>query len=402
MDHAASPADLDAARAILPWIAAWRQRLHRVPEVGLDLPVTRAILLEALAELGLEPTLDRTTSGVTAVIRGGRPGPVVLLRADMDGLPLTEETGLPFTSGHAGRMHACGHDTHVAMLLGAAKLLLATRETLAGSVLLMFQPGEEGFHGARYMLDEGLLDRAGDRATAAFALHISSQYPSGTFALRPGPLLASADRIQLTITGRGGHASAPHMALDPITVAAELIIALQLMVTRRVDIADPAVLTITRLEAGTTNNIIPEHAVLEGTIRTLSAESRAAMRDRLRQVADGVCAAHGASVAIEITPGFPVTVNDPAFTALVTEVAGAIAGPDAIIPMRSPIMGAEDFSYVIEQVPGAMSFVGAMPPGADPATVPHNHSNRVIFDEDAMAAGAAVYAAVARRVTSGG
>lgn len=397
----AQPADLAAAHAILPWIVGWRRRLHACPEVGLQLPATRGVVLEALAELGLEPTLDRTTSGITAVIRGARPGPVVLLRADMDGLPLTEETGLPFSSAHEGRMHACGHDTHVAMLLGAAKLLLASRDTLAGSVLLMLQPGEEGFHGARYMLDEGLLDRVGERASAAFALHISSQYPAGTIALRPGPFLASADRIQLTITGRGGHASAPHLALDPITVAAELIVALQLMVTRRVDIADPVVLTITRLDAGTTNNIIPERAVLEGTIRTLSAENRQAMRDRLRQVAEGVCAAHGATVAIEIDPGFPVTVNDPGFTALARGVAEAVLGPGRIIDMSAPIMGAEDFSYVLEQVPGAMCFLGAMPEGADPETVAHNHSNRVIFDEASMAAGAAVYAAVARRVTAG-
>lgn len=402
MEPTASPADLAAARSILPWIVDLRRRLHRVPEVGLETPLTREIVLAALREIGLEPTLDRTTSGVTAVIEGGRPGPVVLLRADMDGLPLTEETGLPFSSEHAGRMHACGHDTHVAMLLGAARLLLAERASLAGKVLLMLQPGEEGFHGARFMLEEGLLARAGERPVGAFAIHISNDFPAGTLNIRSGPLLACADRIVVTIRGRGGHASAPHNALDPITVAAELIIALQLMVTRRVDApADPVVLTIGRVSAGTTNNIIPEVAVLEGTIRSLSRETRAAMRQRLHQVAEGICAAHGASVEIEIDPGFPVTFNDAAFTELVREVGRAVGGPDAVREMSAPLMGAEDFSYVIDEVPGAMAFLGARPAAEDPATAPRNHSNRIVFDEESMALGAATYAAVARRVTAG-
>lgn len=401
MRTAASPADLAAARAILPGIVDLRRRLHRTPELGLHLPRTKAIVLAALRDLGLEPVEDRTTSGVTAVIAGGRPGPVVLLRADMDGLPLTEETDLPFASEEAGRMHACGHDTHVAMLLGAARLLVAERATLAGKVLLMLQPGEEGFHGARYMLEEGLLERAGEIPAAAFALHISNDFPADTLNIRPGPLLAAADRITIGITGRGGHASAPHNTLDPITVAAELIIALQLMVTRRVDApADPAVLTIARVTAGTTNNIIPERAELEGTIRTLSTENRAAMRERLHQVTAGVCAAHGARHEIAIDPGFPVTVNDAGITDLLRSVGTAIAGPDAVRTMSAPLMGAEDFSYVIEQVPGAMAFLGARPPELDPATAPRNHSNRIVFDEGSMALGAATYAAMARSVTT--
>ena len=230
------------------------------------------MVADSLRGLGLEPRLGRATSSVTAVIEGGRPGPTILLRADMDALPLQEDTGLDFASEIDGAMHACGHDTHVAMLLGAARLLVERREQLAGNVLLMFQPGEEGYHGARVMLDEGLLD--GADVTRAVALHIGTRYAAGTIALRAGPLLASGDRIVATVRGRGGHASAPHLALDPITVAAELILALQTAVTRRVDVFDPAVVTISRISGGTTNNIIPESVELEGTIRTVSAGTR--------------------------------------------------------------------------------------------------------------------------------
>ena len=215
---------------------------------------------------------------MTATIEGGRPGRTTLLRADMDALPLHEDTGLDFASEIDGAMHACGHDTHVAMLLGAARLLVERRDQLEGNVLLMFQPGEEGYHGAQVMLDEGLLDGADVRR--AVALHISTRYPAGTVALRAGAMLASADRIVATVRGRGGHASTPHLALDPITVAAEFVLALQVAVTRRVDVFDPAVLTIARISGGTTNNIIPDAVEIEGTIRTISSTRRAADRGR--------------------------------------------------------------------------------------------------------------------------
>ena len=393
---------LTDARAALPATVDLRRRLHRTPEVGLHLPATQAIVIEELRGLGLEPRTGAATTSLTAVIEGARPGPTILLRADMDGLPLAEETGLEFASATPGTMHACGHDTHMAMLLGAARLLVARRDALAGRVLLMLQPGEEGYHGARFMLDEGLLEMpAGQDVTGAFALHISTRYASGTIDYRPGAMLVAADFIRLTIRGRGGHASAPHETIDPIPVAAEIVLALQAMVTRRVDAFDPAVVTIAHIDAGTTTNIIPETAFVEGTIRTASEATRALVHAGVRRVVEGICAAHGAIAELEIIPGYPVTLNDPGFTAFAAEVAAEVLGTDAVVELASPIMGAEDFSYVLQRVPGAMFFVGARPPEEDPATAPQNHSNRVVFHEPAMAVGAAVYAAVALRHLAG-
>jgi amidohydrolase len=394
------------ADTILPWIIDIRRRLHRVPEVGLDLPKTQAIVADELRRLGLEPTLGRSTTSVTATIQGTGAGAggdrTIVLRGDMDGLPLTEDTGLDFVSEHPGAMHACGHDTHVSMLLGAARLLLSRRVEFAGHVVLMFQPGEEGYHGARYMIEDGLLEGIeGTPGAAAFAIHISTRYPTGTLNVRQDALLAAADRLVITVRGRGGHASAPFLARDPIAVAAELILALQLMVTRTVDALDPAVITIARVAAGTTNNIIPELAELEGTLRTLSETVRAAVKDRIRQVAAGIGTAHGLDIDVLIDPGYPVTVNDRPFTSLVREVATELAGPEAVLEMDAPIMGAEDFSYVLQRIPGMMAFLGARPAGLELAAAPQNHSNLVVFDEPAMALGAATYAAVALRHLAG-
>ena len=316
----------------------------------------------------------------------------------MDGLPLQEDTGLDFASEVPGAMHACGHDTHVAMLLGAARLLAERRDALAGRVLLMFQPGEEGYHGARFMLEEGLLEEGAHGAggvARAMAIHISTRYPSSTIALRPGPLLASTDAIRATVRGRGGHASAPHLALDPIPTAAELVLALQAAVSRSVDAFDPVVLTIARISSGTTNNIIPETVEIEGTIRTTSPENRALMRDLVRRVAAGVAAAHGTAVDLEIDEGYPVTLCDPDVTARVRDLAVELAGEASVLDMDHPIMGGEDFSYVTERVPGMMAFLGARPASEDPATAPQNHSNLVVFDEPSMALGVALYAAAA-------
>ncbi|MFL5756418.1 MAG: M20 family metallopeptidase [Chloroflexota bacterium] len=386
---------LAAAREILPDVVDLRRRLHRVPEVGLQLPRTQELVVEAVRELGLEPRLGDRTSSVVAVIETERDGAPILLRGDMDGLPLTEETDLPFSSETGDTMHACGHDTHVAMLVGAARVLVEHRSDLPGPVVLMFQPGEEGYHGARVMLDEGVLDAAGSPVASAFALHITTRYPSGTINLRPGPLYAAADSFRILLRGRGGHASAPHLALDPIPVAAEIVLALQTIVTRRVDASHAAVVTVAKIEAGTTTNIIPEVARLAGTIRTLDEEVREEVHASLRRVVTGVAAAHGLDAEVEIEHGYPVTINDSAFTASVIDVAGAMLGFDRVEILPTPHMGAEDFSYVLRRVPGAMAFLGARPDGVDAATAPQNHSNRVVFDEAAMADGIAMLAAVA-------
>jgi len=408
---------LDDARTILPRIVEVRRALHRRPEVGLQLPGTQELVVRELEQMGLAPRLGKTVGSVTAAIEGARLGDgrhepdtappsaedanvrghTVLLRADMDALPLREETGLDFASATGDTMHACGHDTHVAMLLGAARLLLDRAGRFDGNVLLMFQPGEEGWHGARFMLEDGLLDAAPTPVRMAFALHITNKYPRGRVAIRPGPTYAAADRIRMTVRGRGGHASAPHSALDPITVAAEIVLALQLLVTRTVDVFDPAVVTIAHVRSGTRDNIIPETAFLEGTMRTVSEETRSRLQAGVRRLAEGVAMAHGASVEVEIEPGYPVTVNDAAVAGMVRQVASDLLGPDNVEVPDAPVMGAEDFSYVLQRVPGAMAHLGGRPADMDETTAPQNHSNRVVFDETAMVAGAALHAAVALR-----
>ncbi len=390
------------AQSILPEIVALRRTLHRRPEVGLRLPATQSIVVAELKRLGLEPRLGRALSSVTAVIEGAQPGPTILLRGDMDGLPLHEDTDLEFASETGDTMHACGHDTHVAMLLGAARLLTERRASLKGNVLLMFQPGEEGWHGARYMLEEGLLESAPSPVEAAFAIHIGTRYPTGTIALRPGAIYAAADTIHLTVRGRGGHASTPHLEVDPIPVAAEIILALQTMVTRTVDVFDPAVITVGRVAAGTRDNIVPETAHLDGTIRTVSEATRAKVHAGVRRVVEGICAAHGTTAELEIEPGYGVTVNTPTFVSTVGDLAIELLGPDRVHVLDAPLMGAEDFSYVLQRVPGAIVQLGARPEGVDEATAPQNHSNRVVFDEASMAAGMALHAAVALHYLGGG
>jgi amidohydrolase len=390
-----SSALLASARELLPDIVELRRALHRHPEIGNDLPVTRETVLTALDGLPLELHLHETTSGIVAVLDGGLPGPAVLLRGDMDGLPMPEDTGLPYASEVHGAMHACGHDLHTAMLVGAARLLSAGRDQLPGRVVFMFQPGEEGDHGAQIMLDEGLLEAVDPAPTGAFAIHVTALYESGTVHHRPGPQMASADEVYVTITGRGGHASAPYLAQDPIPVAAEIVLAVETALTRRINVLDPAVVTFARMVAGTTHNVIPETAELSGTIRALSEETRRQVPEMIERVATNVAAAHGVEAHVRIKTGYPVTVNDDAFSRLVTDVAVDLVGEAAVTPLPYPIMGAEDWSYVLRQVPGAMAFLGACPPELMPGKAPNNHSNRVRFDEAAMATGIALYGAVA-------
>ena len=370
-----------------------RRRIHRHPEVGLALPRTQATVLEALDGLGLTVETGRRTTSVVARLAGARPGPTILLRADMDALPMREETGLPFASEVEGAMHACGHDAHVAMLVGAARLLARRRATLGGAVLFMFQPGEEGYHGARVMLEEGLLDGAAP-PTGAFALHVTHRHAAGVIATRPGPTMASGDTIQIVVRGRGGHASAPHDCLDPVPVACEIVQAFQTLVTRRVNVFAPAVLTIARIEAGTTRNVIPETASLLGTVRTVSEATRERVLEGVRRVAEGVAAAHGAEVGIELIRGYPVTVNDADFAGFVLDTAGALLGPERAHAMSHPVMGSEDFSYVLQRVPGAMANLGTRP---ENGPVFPNHSNRMLVNESALATGIAMHVAVALR-----
>jgi len=386
-----TPAELLAeAEALLPTVVELRRAIHREPEVGLELPRTQARIVEHLRALGLEPTLGRSLSSVTVRIDGAASGPTRLIRADMDALPLQEDTGLPYASQHPGAMHACGHDAHVAMALGAAELLVCHRDELSGSVVFMFQPGEEGHDGARRMLEEGLL--AQHEPSQALAIHIFSSIPAGVIATRGGPIMASADEFEIRLVGKGGHASAPHQARDPIPAAAELVLALQSAITRSVDIFDPTVLTVGQLSAGSTFNIIPESALVRGTWRALSDATRALVRERIAAVARGVAQAHGLDLELAWPMhGYPVTHNDPREAAHVLELARSLVGSERAVELSNPIMGAEDFSYVLQQVPGAMVFLGAAPTGvAEPYA---NHSNRMIIEESSLAVGVALEAA---------
>ncbi len=386
------PALLADAGAALDAAVALRRRIHRHPEIGLDLPVTQATVIEELDGIGLSGAPGGDTTSVVAVIDGDLEGPTTLLRADMDALEMPEDTDLDFSSGVEGRMHACGHDAHVAMLVGAARLLQARRAELAGRVVLMFQPGEEGAGGAEVMLREGLLADHGT-VDRAFAIHVTPSLPSGVVACRPGTLMASADEFRVTVVGEGGHASMPHDAVDPVPVACAIVTGLQSMVTRTVPVFDPAVVTVTRIVAGTAYNVIPESVVCAGTVRAVSDRSRQLAIDGLRRVAEHVAAAHGCRAEVEILEGsYPVTVNDAAAAGRTLDVAGGLVGRKAIL-MPSPMMGAEDWSYVLQQVPGSMAFLGAAPQGvAKPAP---NHSNRMRIDEDAMVTGIALHAAMA-------
>jgi hippurate hydrolase len=386
---------LAEARALQATTVELRREIHRHPERGLDLPRTQAAIQHALADLPLQVRLGKSTTSVTAVLYGPRPGPSVLLRGDMDALPLQEDTGLDFASLEDGTMHACGHDTHVAMLASAARLLAAHVDELAGSVVFMFQPGEEGFHGARHMIHEGVLDAAGERVERAFALHVSANIVSGQLRTRPGAMMASTDNFFVRVIGKGGHGSAPHHAIDPVPAAAAMVGALQTMITRRVSVFDPAVLSVTRIVSGTTTNIIPEVAELEGTFRTLSESTRALVRAELPKVVEAVGDAHSCRVQVDIEPGYPVTANDPVESDRVLALGREVLGAEQSVPMPAPVMGGEDFSYVLQRIPGAIAFLGTCPPGTDPNEAASNHSNRVLHDESAFPAGVAMYAAYA-------
>jgi amidohydrolase len=393
----------DEARALASELSELRHSLHREPEIGLDLPRTQAKVLDALDGLPLEITQGRGLSSVTAVLRGRQPGTTVLLRGDMDALPVTERTGLPFSSEIDGAMHACGHDLHTTMLAGAARLLAAHRGDFAGNVIFMFQPGEEGCHGARLMIEEGVLDAAGERPAAAYALHVmSSQARAGIVTARPGPMLAAADQIYVTVRGRGGHASAPHRAADPIPAICETVTALQTYVTRNFDVFDPIVITVGSLHAGTTDNVIPDEAKFAATVRSFSAAARAKVKDGSVRLIKDIAAAHGLTADVDYRDGYPVTVNNAGEAAFAEQAAIALFGRDRFVAQENPITGAEDFSYVLDRVPGAFLFLGACPPDRAPETAPYNHSAEAAFDDAVLSDGTALYAELAlRRLAAG-
>lgn len=390
---AAMPDLLADAERVYDDAVALRRDLHRYPELGLQNPKTKERVLGELESLGLTIHQSPTTSGVTAVIEGGGDGPTMLLRADTDALPLHEDADLEFKSVTELQMHACGHDLHTAMLAGAAKLLQARRSEINGRVLLMFQPGEEGFHGARYMLDDGILDYAGE-VTKAFAIHVGGNVPLGLVAVKGGTQMASSDTFSVIVRGKGGHASAPHHACDPIPIACEIVIALQTMVTRRIDSFDPGVITVAKIDAGTTSNVIPETAHVLGTIRAVSERTRTTLHDGIRRVAENIAKAHEATADVEVIFGFPVTVNNDSVVDDVLRVGTSLLGDRGTMRMKAPVMGAEDFSYVLQKVPGAMAFLGACPPELPVHEAFPNHSNLVRFDERCMVQGIAMHVAM--------
>jgi amidohydrolase len=388
----------DEAVAIAADLTELRRAIHADPEIGLDLPRTQRKVLDALGGLPLEISLGNGLSSVTAVLRGSKPGKTVLLRGDMDALPVTERSGVPYSSKIDGAMHACGHDLHTAMLAGAARLLSARQEELAGNVIFMFQPGEEGPGGARIMVSEGLLEAAGERPAAAYALHVASaELPFGLLASRVGTIMAAADTLHVTVHGRGGHGSQPHHAADPVPVACEIVLALQTLVTRQFNVFDPIVLTVGTFHAGTADNVIPDDAHFVATVRSFSEQARAAIQQAGPKLARDIASAHGLTATAEFIDGYPVTINNTAELEFAERTVAAVLGEGKYVAAPDPLTGSEDFCYVMNEVPGAFLMLGACPPGTDPFTAPFNHSAEAVFDDAILPDGTALLAELALR-----
>jgi len=381
-----------SANQILPGVIDLRRKIHANPELGNQLPETTAAVLNELSDLGLEIRASKETTSLIATLKGEGVGPRILLRGDMDALPMPEDNDLSFASRNANKMHACGHDAHTAMLVGAARLLHENKEHVNGTVDFFFQTGEEGYYGAKVVLDEGMFE-APYSPDAIFALHITPLMDSGKFTGRPGPILAAADTWKIKVTGKGGHASMPHDALDPIPVACEIVQALQHMVVSRINAFNPVVLTTTKIEAGTTSNVIPESVDMLGTLRSTSERSRAKAHEGIKRIATQIAMAHEMEAEVELSLGYPVTVNQPDFVDFARGTLEQLFGEGAYIPMKTPMMGAEDFSYLLERWPGAMFFLGVKPD--DPSLAAPCHSNRMILNEESMAYGIAAHAAIA-------
>ncbi|WP_328323452.1 M20 family metallopeptidase [Kribbella sp. NBC_00382] len=380
-----------------------RRALHQVPEYDLDLPKTQGLILQALEGLDLEITLGKELSSVTAVLRGGAgPGPVVLLRGDMDALPVTERVDVPFKSTHVGLMHACGHDLHVAGLVGAVKILHELRSELAGDVVFMFQPGEETTGGAPIMIREGLLEAAGRRVDSAYCLHVQSAGdPLGVWNSKAGPLMAAADQLSVRVVGAGAHGSEPYRGKDPIPVLCEIVGALQTMVTRQFDVFDPIVLTVGKIAGGTKENIIPDDAFFDATIRSFSVEAQAKVQESSVRVVEHIAAAHGLTVEADYRVGYPVTVNDAAEYVFARQAIVDLFGNDRFRERAHAECGAEDMSFVLNEVPGAYVNLSACA-AADPESAADNHSPLADFDDSVLPDAAALLAELAvRRLARG-
>jgi amidohydrolase len=359
----------------------------------LQLPATQQKILAVIGKLeGLDVKLGRSVTSIVADLGGRSPGPTILLRADMDALPITEAAEVEYASRNNGRMHACGHDAHAAMLVGAVLILVEHRAAFRGRVRFAFQPGEENDFGMCHMIDEGVLDAV----DAAFSLHVAPNLPANLVGTRAGPIMAAADAFQVRITGHEGHASAPHRAKDPVPVCCEYVSALQTFVTREISPFEPAVITVTRIKAGNTTNVIPASATVEGTIRTLNKTTRRLAAAGVVRLARGLSAAHGCSAEVQVRHGYPVTVNDAEAAALVRRVSQDIVGERNVYEMPAPVMGADDFAHVLERVPGAMSLLGACPSDIEnPSVGPSVHSSLMRLNEDALATGTALHVATA-------
>lgn len=365
-------------------VAAWRHDLHRHPEILYEVHRTAEKVAERLAEFGVDEVvtgLGRT--GVVGVIRGkrGTGGRTIGLRADMDALPLTEVTGKPYASTVPGKMHACGHDGHTAMLLGAAKYLAETRN-FDGTAIVIFQPAEEGGGGGKAMIDDGLMERFG--IDEVYGMHNMPGLDIGKFAIRPGPIMAATDEFNLVITGHGAHAAKPHASIDPIVVGTQLVQALQTIVSRSVDPLESVVVSVTKFNAGEAHNIIPETASLGGTVRTLTPEMRDLAEKRIREVAAGIGAVYGASIAVEYDRNYPVTVNHADNATFAADVAAEVVGAERVDRDVAPMMGGEDFSYMLEKRPGAFIFIGN---GASAGL----HNPAYDFNDEALPIGASYW-----------
>jgi hippurate hydrolase len=398
---------LDDARSLRPDLVALRRALHAQPEVGLELPRTQDRVLAALQPYPYEVTTGVGSTSVTAVLRGTHPdrptldAPTVLLRADMDALPVQEKTGLEFASRVDGVMHACGHDLHTAMLTGAAALLAEHRAQLRGDVVLMFQPGEEMHDGAAVMISEGVLEAAGRRVDAAYGMHVfAGAQANDVFSSRPGPMMAAADGLTVTVYGRGGHSSAPQLARDPVPIACEMVLALQAMVTRQFDVFDPIVVGVGSIHGGDAPNAIPETVTFSASVRSWSHAAQRRFRDSVTRLIRSIAYAHGADAEVEHVDGYPVTITNPAETAFAEQTVAEVFGTDRFQTLTNPLSGSEDFSRVLAEVPGTFIGLGATPPGLDPSTAPFNHSPYARYDDDVLPSGAALYAELAvRRLT---